>query len=637
MTPSRFISIGSLQRRLTTGNTETLQFEPGVNVLVGRPNTGKTKWLETRDYLLGDPGGSPFEGQGEEPLADKYDAASVELFIGDERMNVERRWKETGAKNKIFVNDAAFAAPDFQRLLLEKLYIPILHFPKGNPMSGQTWPELSFRTLLRHMYRRQRFWGDIADQQPEGDQHASILQFLGLAESIFNDDYGELIRLKMESERLRARRDQYEQTLKELAGDVLTDPTLQSSITEGSVREAETRLLAELDFLRSQRTQVLREARDKSIQPDRRARIEQLAEHRAALIVGLEEQRLRQGAVTERRAGITQYRSDLLEESDRLNRAQDAGEVLADLRITHCPACDQPVTDSHSVDHCFLCHQSLPDEPTVEGLGVARLRFERERLVGEITEADELSVVLERDAKRLADQIRESQEQLLMVENELAPARDAVSALAQDAVSAIDVALGELSERQRQIGRLKTALELGQELTNKVAAIEKDIEPIQARVDNAMRATDFGEAESRLSDGMNEYVQAINRLRPGAWPHNPITVDVTRWGFRMRVGSRQWDKVLGGTDTLYFLMAYQYGLLALSDKQDCHYPGLSIIDVPGEFSGEAVEDKENFIVQPFIDLLARDSFRGAQAIITGAAFTGLQGANLKRLTKIFVA
>jgi hypothetical protein len=136
---------------------------------------------------------------------------------------------------------------------------------------------------------------------------------------------------------------------------------------------------------------------------------------------------------------------------------------------------------------------------------------------------------------------------------------------------------------------------------------------------------------------MNDYMQAINRLRPGAWPHNPITVDVSRWGFRIRVGSRRWDRALGGTDTLYFLMAYQYGLLTLSDKQECHYPGFSMIDVPGEFSGEAVEDKENFIVQPFIDLLARDSFQGAQAIITGAAFTGLQGANQKRLTEVFVA
>ena len=148
-----------------------------------------------------------------------------------------------------------------------------------------------------------------------------------------------------------------------------------------------------------------------------------------------------------------------------------------------------------------------------------------------------------------------------MVENELAPAPTAVSALAQDAVSAIDVALGELSERQRQIGRLKRALQLGRGLTDEVTGIEKQIEPIQARVDEMMRATDFGEAEFRLADGMNEYMEAINRLRAGAWPHNPITVDITRSGFRIRVGSRLWDKVLGGTDTLYFLMAYQYGLL----------------------------------------------------------------------------
>ena len=41
--------------------------------------------------------------------------------------------------------------------------------------------------------------------------------------------------------------------------------------------------------------------------------------------------------------------------------------------------------------------------------------------------------------------------------------------------------------------------------------------------------------------------------------------------------------VLGGSDTLYFLMAYHYGLLSLSVKQGCHHPGISIIDLPGPF------------------------------------------------------
>jgi hypothetical protein len=71
---------------------------------------------------------------------------------------------------------------------MRKLGIPLLNFPKGNPMSGQTWPELSFRMLLRHIYRQQRFWIGITDQQPEGEQQACVLQFLGLAERLFTEE-----------------------------------------------------------------------------------------------------------------------------------------------------------------------------------------------------------------------------------------------------------------------------------------------------------------------------------------------------------------------------------------------------------------------------------------------------------------
>jgi hypothetical protein len=154
-----YLSIASLERRLATGNVEFLTFEPGVNVLVGRPNTGKTKWLQTFDFLLGDTGENPFEGVEEEGLAEKYTAAAADLIIGKELIRVERRWREPGAKTKIFFDGESMPARDFQQWLTRKLDIPLLSFPKGNPMSGQTWPELSFRMLLRHIYRQQRFWG----------------------------------------------------------------------------------------------------------------------------------------------------------------------------------------------------------------------------------------------------------------------------------------------------------------------------------------------------------------------------------------------------------------------------------------------------------------------------------------------
>ena len=632
------LSISRLERRLSTGNMEDLRFEPGVNLLVGRPNTGKTKWLQTLDYLLGDPGENPLQLTEGEGLAEKYEAAGAELAIGEERLWIERRWREPGAKTKVFVDGEGMAAGDFQQFLMRNLGIPLLNFPKGNPMSGQTWPELSFRMLLRHIYRQQRFWSDIADRQPESEQHACLLQFLGLAERLFTEEYGQLVKLKMEAERLKARRDQYGQTLDELARDVLSQPGLSVGANLTTVRDAEARLVREIEALRQSRVSLIAGARDQVLSPEQRGHVERLGEQRATVMVALEELRRKAKTTAERLEEVHRYQRELGDELDRMTRAEDAGKVLADLKITHCPACDQPVANiGADPEHCFLCHQVLPDEPLVEELGAVRLRFERDRLTGEFKEASELLDVLQRDAKRLADATAVAEERLRMLENELAPARQGVAALVQEEVSAVDMALGELNERQRQLGRISAAVGAGQELTDRIAGIERGIEPLQARVDEAVRATDFDAAAAELEDGMNAYLAAINVLRPGVWRHSPVAVDVSRSRFTMRVGARRWHAALGGTDTLYFLMAYHYGVLTLSDNVERHYPGLSIIDVPGEFAGEAVEDKENFIVQPFIELLSKSEYAGAQLIITGTTFAGLEGAHRLHLTHVHVA
>jgi hypothetical protein len=67
------------------------------------------------------------------------------------------------------------------------------------------------------------------------------------------------------------------------------------------------------------------------------------------------------------------------------------------------------------------------------------------------------------------------------------------------------------------------------------------------------------------------------------------------------------------------------------------YPGLVILDMPAEFAGELIEDKENFIVQPFIELLERDEYAQTQMIITGASFAGLEGAARRHLTELHIS
>jgi hypothetical protein len=632
-----FLSIHSLERRLAIGNVEPLSFEPGVNVFVGRPNTGKTMWLQTLDFLLGDTGSNPFELSDDEGLPEKYEAAAATLCIGDKTFRVERRWREAGAKGKVFVNDEVMLAKDFQHWLMDKLGIPVVNFPKGNPMSGQTWPELSFRTLLRHIFRQQRFWSGLVDLQTETEQHASLLLFLGLAERIFSDDYGKLVELKLKAMRLRARREQYSETLNDLAVDLLDSEDAALGVNDISVAVARTRLRAQVESLQARRLEVLTEASNASLPASSRSRVTELGHLRAAALEAVTAARQKRQAAEDRLAEVRRYRADLAAEIERMGRVADASELLADLKVTHCPAYDQGIIPYHRPDHCFVCHQHLPEEPEIAGLGEVRLQFEQDRLNAELLEAGELIAVLERDVDKHTEASRDADEKLRTIEVELAPARRAVAAVAQADVSAIDVALGKAAERQRQIDRVAAALELGKSLTEQVQTIEKEIEPLQEKVDEANRSIDFSAAAAKLEAGMNAYLSALNVQRPDTWKHSAVEIDMSRSSTTFRVGRKRWQGALGGTDSLYFLMAYQYGLLSLSPVPGMHYPGLSIIDVPGEFSGEEVKDSENFIVQPFIDLLAQEAFEGAQLIITGASFEGLRGVHVQEQTHVHVA
>ena len=45
----------------------------------------------------------------------------------------------------------------------------------------------------------------------------------------------------------------------------------------------------------------------------------------------------------------------------------------------------------------------------------------------------------------------------------------------------------------------------------------------------------------------------------------------------------------------------------LTDKEGCHFPGLTILDFPAKLEdGTQIKDKENFVVVPFVELLARE-------------------------------
>jgi DNA repair ATPase RecN len=249
------VVITRVSRKEENGHDSHLDFRSGVNVIVGPHNAGKTKWLETIDYLLGDDLSTA--ERMEDDIFVKYTSASASLLVAGEEMVVERRWKQYGEMNKVIVNEHPMSLDDYRALLLQKLSIPAVHYPQGNPFAPRAWPELGWRSLMRHVYRRQKSWTDLASKQPPVEQHACLLQFLGVAEKVFSTDYGDLITNQRRIQELKSNREHFIEMLQEVSREVIDSAELGVAISPSSLDAAVTRLSTERETLETRRVNIL--------------------------------------------------------------------------------------------------------------------------------------------------------------------------------------------------------------------------------------------------------------------------------------------------------------------------------------------------------------------------------------------
>lgn len=631
--------INEVWRRTQNGNVEALSLTAGVNLIVGQPNTGKTKWLETIDYLLGDAGPDPFSIASEDdPISEKYDAAGLHFAIAGETHAAERRWREAGGKGKIFVDDEQYSPKEFQQFLMTKLDLPVLAVPSGNPFSGRTWPELSFRTLLRHFYRQQRMWNNLVDKQPEDTFQSCVQYFLGLAEHLYTEDYERRVLLTNEINRLRTRRDQFADTLADIARDFLDEDPLTLSVTETSLNAAANALDEEYKIALQERETALQTALSSSEIDGQRSQIVGLTELRSELIEKLNSAQANYIKLGDRLEELQSYETALHDEAKRLKRADSAASILSDLKITHCPSCNQTVKgQSAQTDECFLCHQPLGDSEIPEELAKQRVDYERTRLAAELSEATELTAKAKSQTQDARKQIQRLETEIGDVERRLAPARQSLSALVEGSISALDNKLGAISERSKQLRRLTTIFSDKKEIEERLTVLEAELKPIYERGREISQGLDYSGRASWLENGMNDYLTAIKSLEPQSWPHQAVNLYLSASTATFRVGNRRWDVSLGGTASLYYFMAYHFGLLTLMDHKPTRMPGFSMIDFPADFAGTKIGDSEDFVVQPFIDLLAQEGYENCQLIITGASFSSLSGVNRIDLVEPYVS
>lgn len=631
------LMIKYIKRTQSNEPDEILYFKSGVNVLVGVPNTGKTKWLCMLDYLMGDTD-TPESSFGAD-LAEKYSSLEGLFIINGKEFVIQRRWKEWGKKHKIFINEKEIKSSDFSEFLLTELEIPFLHFPKGSPFSERSWPELSWRMLLRHIYRQQRFWsGGLASKQPDGEQYACLMQFLGLAENLFSKEYEELVDKQKEIFRLQSTKDAFMSMLEELSKNLLEEQEVKVAITADSIDRAIKRINHEIVNLQQKREDVLNALLNEAVEGNEGEQnaFNQLSENWRELQVIQEENDARIIRIEKRINELQDYRDALDRELAKLQRTQRAGRLLVDLKITHCPACDQTVSRSHmNEDHCFLCHQ--PIDVTSNVSNTERIDFEAEQIKEERGEIDDLINALVLDKKTTERERRNTEEKIQRVNNQMRPVRQAASSIIPPEVTLLDMESGRLQERVRQLERVKATLDLREKLSLDIVHIQSTVAELKAEVEKLKGKVNLELASDRLTDGINTYLNALEAQGRNLWTQKSVVFKMRKSDFVILVNGNDWEKKLGGTLKLYFLFAYHYALLNLIQYPDTHYPGLIILDLPPTLDDGAKrkKDDENFILEPFIQLTQKLGIENTQVIVTGASFDGLGNVNRIELKQVW--
>lgn len=621
-------------RSPTVGPYDDLHFKPGVNVLTGLPNTGKSQWLRMIDYMWGDTG--KVEDAFEPELAEKYDSLRLTATIGTEEFIFERFWKQAGLKSKVVVNGKAIPARELSDFLLQTLDIPQVHFPQGDPYSSRSWPELSWRSLYRHIYRRQDSWNDIANRQPEGDQHACLALFLGIAGKLYPTEYKRLVQINREIHANTAAKEQFYSILNQLSGELLSADNLSVAVTPQSLKSSLERLDVELSQLHEARNSVLNSLKEEVVRPQHNGTKEY--ERLDARLISLRnelDQVSREAAKARQRTNeLSEYEQTLRAESLRLRRAMAAGAVLSDLKVTHCPVCDRSVNAKVSSNECYLCHQPRSSQEQVQA-SRQRLQFELDQVEAELSEAEELVSLAKQEDAAVTNQQRRIADAIRILENELRPVQQIAASLLPPDVALLDNQIGQLTERRRHLERVEGALALREDLASRIRELEVAANALENKVKSLQSNVAFESIGDHLADSMNTYLNALNKKNPNAWTQPSVSVQITKQSRRFYVGNRSWTK-LGGTLTLFFLLSYNYALLSLSHKKSYHYPGLFLMDLPARFEdGTKVADAESFVLEPFIDLLRRTDMHPAQVIAAGTSFSDLEEVNRIVMDKVW--
>jgi len=255
--------------------------------------------------------------------------------------------------------------------------------------------------------------------------------------------------------------------LDQVSKDLVDADELGVALTPESISSAQEKLTQEEAGIEARREALLRDIRESTEAHlvEEKVNVPDIGEASQTL-VNLQSQQEEVGSairqIESRVTELSTVRQLLEDESSKLLRAREAGSVLADLRVTHCPACDRHLDQAPDDCSCYVCGRPVNGQQTVSAS--RRIEFESEQLQSVREETNQLLRELAEELKAKREVLRDVAEQLIQWKAVMRPVRRVAAALLPPELFFLDVSYGRVQEKGQQLTRLKAVLDQREQL-----------------------------------------------------------------------------------------------------------------------------------------------------------------------------
>jgi hypothetical protein len=593
---------------LRTGEIEEYSFrQAAMTVLVGARNTSKTTTLKVINYCLGDHR-SVAQSIGS-AIDEKYTAFAIEIGINGVR-HILRRDSSYGNRGRVQIdNDITLDADDLSAWLLGQLGWPQLTIPLGiNPSTATSLVSLSFRSCLRHIYRREDSWTEFAYKEEEYLRRAVISLFLGFAPARYETADYEIGRAR---HRLSSADAVYRDVLastSEAVGALTTQLNIPLVLDADSLMDVEIELRHRLEAAQSERdslTETAAQAVGSSAEsppgfdpllPGKLQMASAEAAAAAQLVASLER------LIGEHGQSRYFVRADIL----RLGRLIDASDAFEAIPVTLCPACEQSIDSArrHDNGECYLCSQPVSGD-------LARRRAEREQraLEAELDDIDDALRRAESDLQKAQQDERSSAELREQISRRLHDDRAARLTPFMAALEDVATEIGRIKQQIAALPALETILARRTAANDEVTAAASEVERLEELAAEDARTTVTETRRCGLfADKMNEFLEGN---KPAEWREGGVAVAAETLSFY--VSTRPWSDNLGAEARVLFFLSYCYALISLDETfgQGVCAPGVLLLDNPYQQGL-----RQSIVLESLNRLAWAANSRGAQIILT---------------------